>query len=108
MRASAIGLILAWAVAAGAARPLTFEFLELRLPAPAGAADAHSAPFHLVYPETLGTLPVRPFLLAPDKAAESMLSGRALAGSPLSSAERDLLLGLRALTQGRSQDAHAT
>lgn len=92
---------------AGAARPMTFGFLELRLPAPSGAVDAHPAPFHLVYPETLGTLRVRYFLLAPDTVAATLISGRSLAGAPLPAAERALIIGLRALTQGRSQEAHA-
>ena len=72
---------------------MTFGFLDLRLPAPAGAGETQPAPFHLVYPETLGTVPVRTYLLAPDPTAAAMLGGRVLAGSPLGKPEQDLLRG---------------
>lgn len=83
-----------------------YEFLELRLPSPSESGNATPAPFHLVFPDTLGPVAVRAFLESSPDQAKAMLSGPALHGRPLTRGERHFLSGLRAMTDGRPGDAH--
>jgi tetratricopeptide (TPR) repeat protein len=92
--------------AAESARVAGFDFLELRLPAPPGSESMVPAPFHLVYPDSIGPIAVRTFLEVPRDRAQALLSDRLLAGRPLRAAEKRFLSGLRALADGRPSEAH--
>lgn len=83
-----------------------FDFLELRLPAPPGSESMVPAPFHLVFPDSIGPVAVRPFLEIPRDRAQAMLSNGLLAGRPLRAAEKRFLSGLRALADGRPSESH--
>lgn len=100
LHAIALGLLVSMA---GASR---YEFMELRLPSPPGAGNSAPAPFHLVFPDTLGPIAVRAFLESSREQAKAMLSGPALRGRSLTRYERRFLSGLRDLADGRPGDAH--
>jgi tetratricopeptide (TPR) repeat protein len=83
-----------------------FDFLELRLPAPSGSESMVPAPFHLVFPDSVGPIAVRHFLEVPRDRVPALLADRLISGRPLSAAEKRFLSGLRALADGRPSEAH--
>src|SRR5690349_9186272 len=95
----------AWALPfllAGHAAAAGFGFLEMRV---TGKGDGSPVPLYLVYPDTLGSVPVRFFLEAPEDKVQGAMAQGAWTSKPVSKGEKEFLVGLRALAQGRFNDA---
>lgn len=98
-----LALVLSLAIPSAAA---SIGYLELRLPPPKGTEGAPMA-FFLAFPDTLGGFPVSMFLAGTEEQAKALLTGTSLTAKPLTSHEKNFLIGIRSLAEGRASEAHA-
>ncbi len=87
-------------------RAAGYDFLELHLPNPLDSGSGAPAPFHLVFPDTIGGIWVRGFLEAPRDRAVGMLSASRIRLRPLGREEKLFLSALRDMVDGRLADCH--
>lgn len=78
-----------------------FGFLELSTFAKDERGEPSPIVLYLAYPETLGAVPVRAFLQAPEARIKPALEAGLWTAKPLTRSEKELLLALRALAHGR-------
>lgn len=104
MKMGAIALLCAWVHAAGSG----CGYLELRAPGRTGPDSARETPIYLAYPDTLGPIGVRAFLLAPADKAMPLLKSADWSAKPLDPSDKRMLLALRDLLEGRVREAGET